>query len=347
MINYLANFDLKIIILDHNKNVVENIDLASVKFIGSDLDLEQSWRIDLLLTKILMHNLNYGFSRSKIQKMIIDGLILVNGKFVKTNLKINAHDIIEIILPIAKPSLILPQNIPFEIIYEDKYLAIINKPSGLTVHPGAGINDCTLANALMYRFAGNLSSSNLALRPGIIHRLDKDTSGIMIIAKSDECHGKFATLFKNRLIQKTYIALVEGIPKSESGRINLAIARNQINRKIMSVDVDGKEALTDFKILKHNNKYALLELKPKTGRTHQLRVHLSYLNLPIVGDCVYNNKVSGSSAFRRDHGINGQLLHALNIEFKHPFTNQDLSFNAKIPDFYNNAVKNLLGENVL
>ncbi len=299
-------------------------------------------RLDVFLAKILQDHPKFSFSRTKIQNLIKNGNIMVNHKYVNSNIKINANCEISIALPKTREYSVVKRNIQLEIIYEDNYLALINKPSGLTVHPGAGNDDNTLVNALLYQFGSSLSSYNLTDRPGIIHRLDKDTSGIMMIAKSDESHAKLANLFKARQIQKTYLALVEGYPQSKTGEINLSIARHKTKRKIMCVDSEGREAITFFKLLKHSNTFSLLELLPKTGRTHQLRVHLAYLNLPIAGDLVYNNKASGKAQFRCDYGLNGHLLHAFSLEFIHPYTLQKLKFEAPLPAYFKAAMKTLI-----
>jgi len=225
---------------------------------------------------------------------------------------------VDINVPEPEKSKLEAENIPLDIIYEDKDILVINKPRGLTVHPGAGNRSGTLVNALLHH-CRDLSGIGGVERPGIVHRLDKDTSGILLVAKNDKAHQVLSAQFKDRTIQKTYLAIVKGNPKKDEGTIAEPIGRHPVNRKKMAVSHKGREAVTHYKVLKRFKEYSLVELKPKTGRTHQLRVHLAHIGHSILGDPVYGKG-------------NAQLLHAYKIKFTHPRTEKELEFEAKLPD---------------
>jgi len=228
-------------------------------------------------------------SRTAIQRMIEESNILVNNNKVKTSYKVAIGDLITIEEEIPEDINLIPQDIPIDIIYEDDDIVIVNKEKGMVVHPGAGNKDGTLVNAVMARCKGTLSGIGGKIRPGIVHRIDKDTSGIVIIAKNDKAHIDISNQIKNREVKKTYLALVRGNLKENTAIINMPIRRSMKDRKKMAVDKKGKEAITEFKVLKRFDGYTYIEVNIKTGRTHQIRVHMAEIGYPIVGDSVYSN----------------------------------------------------------
>lgn len=282
----------------------------------------------------IVGNFQQNLSREAIQRMIKEGKILVNGKIAKPSYKTNLSDEITIEEEIPREVELKPQELPLDIIYEDKDIIIINKAKGMVVHPGNGNPDGTLANAIMARCKNDLSGIGGKLRPGIVHRIDKDTSGLVIIAKNDNAHINLSSQIQNRLVKKTYIALVRGIVKENEAKINMPIGRSTKDRKKMAVTKNGKEAISYFKVLKRYKGYSLLEVKIETGRTHQIRVHLSEIGYPIVGDAVYSN---GKNPF----GVEGQMLHAAKIEFKHPRTGEMVAFEAPLPEYFKEVLKKL------
>ncbi len=273
-------------------------------------------------------------SRTMAQKLVEEGNILVNGKSKKISYKVQKGDEIELTIPEAKEIGIKPENIDVEVIYEDKDIIIVNKPKGLVVHPANGNPDGTLVNAIMAICKGSLSGIGGEIRPGIVHRLDKDTSGLLIIAKNDQAHINMSKQIKDRQVKKIYIALVKGRTKEEEATINMPIGRSTKDRKKMAVRKDGKEAITHFKVLRRYNNYTLLEVKIDTGRTHQIRVHMAEIGHPVVGDMVYSN---GKNEF----GIQGQMLHAKSLEFRHPITGKQMHLEAELPDYFKEVLEKL------
>ena len=270
---------------------------------------------------------NKEISRSMVQKLLAEGNITVNGKIPKASYKVGLGDEIEIIIPEAKEIELKPQDIPLDIIYEDEDIIVINKEKGMVVHPANGNPDGTLVNAIMAKCKDSLSGIGGEIRPGIVHRLDKDTSGAIVVAKNDKAHINLSEQLKNHEVKKTYIALVRGIIKENEATINMPIARSKSDRKKMAVCKEGKSAITHFKVLgRFKNQYTLLEINIETGRTHQIRVHLSNIGYPIIGDEVYSNG-------KNEWGIKGQALHAWKIEFKHPRTGEQIHLKAKIPEY--------------
>ena len=277
-------------------------------------------------------------SRNTVQRLIEEEQIKVNGNKIKPSYKTNLNDIIDINIPKAKEIDLKPQNIPLEILYEDNDIIVVNKPKGMVVHPANGNPDGTLVNAIMAKCKDSLSGIGGEIRPGIVHRLDKDTSGAIIVAKNDKAHIKLSDDLKNHKIQKTYIALVRGIIKENEATINMPIGRSKQDRKKMAVDKNGKEAITHFKVLKrYNEKYTLLEINIETGRTHQIRVHLSHIGYPIIGDDTYSNG-------KNEWGITGQCLHAKSLKFKHPITGREMLIEAELPEYFQKILENLEGK---
>ena len=274
-------------------------------------------------------------SRSMVQKLIEQKNIKVNGKETKHSYKLKLNDEIETFVPEAKEINLKAQDIPLNVIYEDNDIIVINKPKGMVVHPANGNPDGTLVNAVMNKCKDSLSGIGGEIRPGIVHRLDKDTSGAIIVAKNDKAHIALSEQLKNHEIKKTYLALVRGIIKENEATINMPIARSKKDRKKMDVDKDGKEAITHFKVLeRYKNKYTLLQINLETGRTHQIRVHLSHIGYPIIGDEVYSNG-------KNEWNVSGQCLHAWRLEFKHPITGKKISLEAEIPEYLKNIIKEL------
>ena len=286
-------------------------------------------RLDKIVSK-----LEEKLSREAIQRMIKNGKILVNGKLQKPSYKTTVDDVITIEEELPQEIDLKPQEMPLDIIYEDNDILIINKEKGIVVHPGNGNIDGTLANAVMALCKGSLSGIGGKIRPGIVHRIDKDTSGLIIIAKNDNAHINLSKQIQNREVKKTYIALVRGNVKENEATINMPIGRSTKDRKKMAVTKTGKEAITHFKVLKRYLEYTLLEVNIETGRTHQIRVHLSQIGYPIVGDEVYSN---GKNPFN----VKGQMLHAAKLTFKHPTTNKEVTFEAPLPKYFIEVLERL------
>lgn len=271
------------------------------------------------------------FSRSHIKNLITKGLVLVDGKASKAGLALKKG--MQISIETKQPEKISTEaeNIDFEIVYEDQDLAVINKPQGLVVHPCSSTKSGTLVNGLLFKLS-DLSGINGELRPGIVHRLDKDTSGLLVIAKNDMAHVSLAEQIKNKTCHRNYLALLEGNLKDDSGRIETYIARDPKDRKKMSVQNSGRIAITDYKVLQRFEKTCLVEFSLQTGRTHQIRVHSKFLNHPIVGDKTYGKEVKS---------LAGQLLHAYKISFMHPRTHEQMTFEANLPDYFEEYLKKL------
>ena len=273
-------------------------------------------------------------TRTSAQRLIEDGNILVNGKNAKVSYKIQENDKISVEIPEPKQIELKAQNIPIEIIYEDSDIIVVNKPKGMVVHPANGNPDGTLVNAIMAICKDSLSGIGGEIRPGIVHRIDKDTSGLLIVAKNDNAHVKMSEQIKNHEVKKTYIALVRGVFKKNEATIDMPIGRSTSDRKKMAVNKNGKNAITHIKVLKRFDKYTLLQVNIETGRTHQIRVHLSHIGYPIVGDYTYSN---GKNEF----DVIGQCLHAQKLEFKHPITQKDMCLEAELPQYFKDILDKL------
>lgn len=276
-------------------------------------------------------------SRAMIQKLIEDNQILVNDKPQKASYKVQAGDEIIINIPEVKETDLKSQDIPLDVIYEDDDILVVNKPKGMVVHPAVGNPDGTLVNAVMAHCKGKLSGIGGELRPGIVHRLDKDTSGLIIVAKNDKAHIEMSNQIKNHEVKKIYITLVRGNVGEDEATIDMPIGRSAKDRKKMAVEKNGKEAVTHFKVLKRYGKYTLLEVKIDTGRTHQIRVHMAEIGHPVVGDMVYSNG-------KNDFGVEGQMLHAKSLDFKHPITGKQMHLEAELPEYFKNIIQQLDNE---
>ena len=290
---------------------------------------EQGKRLDTYVA-----NQKNELTRTAVQRLVEQEKILVNGKKQKVAYKVIEGDIVTVEESEAKPIELKAQEIPLDIIYEDKDIIVVNKPKGMVVHPANGNPDGTLVNAIMAICKDSLSGIGGEIRPGIVHRLDKDTSGLLIVAKNDKAHVNMSEQIKNHEVKKTYIALVRGLVKENEATIDMPIGRSRSDRKKMAVDKNGRNAITHIKVLKRYDKYTLLEINIETGRTHQIRVHLSHIGYPIIGDYTYSN---GKNEF----GVVGQCLHAKCLEFKHPVTGKEMKLEAPLPDYFENILKNL------
>lgn len=286
---------------------------------------ENNVRIDQYLSNTLE------LSRSKIQKLIKNDRILLNGKATNSSALVHIDDEIIVNDDLTFSATIEKEDIPLDIVYEDEYLLIINKASGMVVHPAPGHYSNTLVNALLGKFS--LSNKD-DIRPGIVHRIDKDTSGLLIVAKNDEVHDKLSVMIKNKEVERKYIALVDGVIKHETGTIDAPIGRDSKNRqKMMVTDINAKEAITHFKVLKRYDNHTLIECKLETGRTHQIRVHMNYIGYPIVNDPVYGKRKNTTSF--------GQLLHSYSIKFIHPITNQELFYEIDLPEEFKQMLESI------
>ena len=271
-------------------------------------------------------------SRSNIQKLIKDGLVMVNSKATKANYILRAADIVYMRLPQAEPVDIVPENIPLDIVYQDEYLAVINKPAGMVVHPAVGNYNGTLVNALLYH-CRDLSGINGEIRPGIVHRLDKDTSGVMVVAKNDFAHLSLAKQIEQKSAQRIYIALVFGNIKQDTGEIIANIGRDPKNRQRMAVTLqNSRHAHTSYRVLERFGEYTLIACKLHTGRTHQIRVHMTHIGYPLVGDEKYTSRGN-------KFGVKTQLLHSASLTFVHPATENKLQFVAALPDYLKKVLR--------
>ena len=282
-------------------------------------------------------SLDLDLSRSMAQKLIENGSVLVNEKIPKTSYKTKLRDKIKINIEEPKETSLVAQEIPLDIIYEDNDILVVNKPKGMVVHPGNGNPDGTLVNAVLNHCKDSLSGIGGEIRPGIVHRLDKDTSGLIIIAKNDKAHINLSEQIKERKVNKIYTALVRGVIPEDEATINMPIGRSKTDRKKMAVRKDGKEAITHITVIKRYKNYTLLKVKIYTGRTHQIRVHLAEIGYPVVGDEVYSN---GKNEF----GVHGQMLHSTSLEFVHPIAGEKLHFEAPLPKYFKEILDKLNNE---
>lgn len=288
-------------------------------------NLEKNERID----KYLSSKLDDSFSRAKIQKLIDEELILVNDKVIKSSYKVSNGDVI-LITDKEEDMSVKPEKMDIDIVYEDDDVMVINKKSGVVVHPAPGNYSGTLVNGLMY-LSKDLSNVNGEFRPGIVHRIDKDTSGLLIVAKNDKAHRILAEELKEKKIKRKYIALVSGVINHDIGEIDAPIGRDPSDRKKMCVtSTNSKDAITHFRVLERYKNASLIECELETGRTHQIRVHMKYINHPVINDPVYG---------KNNHGEFGQLLHAKEITFTHPTTKEVMTFSCEVPEEFNKILE--------
>lgn len=287
---------------------------------------EEKGRIDKVLTDI------FDLSRAKIQKWIKEERVFVNNTAIKSNYKVKAGDDIRIEIPAEKTLDLVPQDIPLDIIYEDEDVVVVNKPQGMVVHPSPGHPDGTLVNALLYHIK-DLSTINDVIRPGIVHRIDKDTSGLLMVAKNDDAHEALANQLSEKTSHREYIAIVHGDISHEKGTIEAPIGRDPKDRKKQAVVANGKQAVTHFKVLERFGNYTLVSCQLETGRTHQIRVHMSYIGHAVAGDPLY--------APRKTLKGNGQFLHAKTLGFEHPTTKEWMQFEIEAPEIFQQTLEQL------
>lgn len=288
---------------------------------------QEKGRIDKVLSELLKDH-----SRSQVQQWLKDKNVTVNGEVTRSNYKVKEHDAIQITIPEPEVLDVLPENIPLDIVYEDDDVLVVNKPQGMVVHPSAGHPSGTLVNALLYHIK-DLSSINGVIRPGIVHRIDKDTSGLLMVAKNDKAHIALAEQLKDKTSLRKYIALVHGEISHDKGEINAPIGRSKNDRKMQAVIEGGKPAVTHFEVLERFNDFTLVQLQLETGRTHQIRVHMKYIGFPVAGDPLYGP--------RKTIKGNGQFLHAEMLGFKHPTTGQMMTFEAPLPELFEKTLDDL------
>jgi 23S rRNA pseudouridine1911/1915/1917 synthase len=295
-----------------------------------DENLENT-RLDLFLSQQMEDK-----SRSYIQGLIEKSHVKVNGIAKKSNYKLKLKDKVHIVVPDPVGLNIESEDIPLDIVYEDSDVIVVNKPQGMVVHPASGIYTGTLVNALL-KHCKDLSGINGVTRPGIVHRIDKDTSGVLVVAKNDRAHNKLAEQFKDHSMTRSYVALVEGILKKDEGTVDAALGRHPVERIKISVLKDGKRAVTHYKVLEKFKNNTLVECVLETGRTHQIRVHMAHIGHPLVGDPVYGYK-------KQKFNLNGQMLHAQKLGFIHPSTNEYIQFESDLPDYFKKIINILKNE---
>lgn len=287
-------------------------------------------RIDKCLSEIMDD-----CSRAYIQKLIDDGNITCDGKVLKSNYKLRKGDVINVIIPEPIELEILPENIPLDIIYEDNDILIVNKPKGMVVHPAPGHSSGTLVNAIMYHCKDSLSTINGVLRPGIVHRIDMDTTGLLMVCKNDVAHRVMSDKFKVHDITRVYTAICYNHFSETEGTVDKPIARHKVDRKKMAIDPNGRRAVTHYKVLEElSNNFSLIECRLETGRTHQIRVHMASINHPLLGDEVYGPK---NKPFKTE----GQVLHAGVLGFEHPITGEYMEFKAELPEYFGKILERL------
>jgi 23S rRNA pseudouridine1911/1915/1917 synthase len=275
------------------------------------------------------------YSRTYVKKLIDEGRVLVNGKAVKSNYKLKENETIDVNVPDPELLDVKAESIDLNVVYEDDQLIVINKPKGMVVHPAAGNFSGTLVNALMDYCGDSLSDINGVIRPGIVHRIDKDTSGLLVVAKDNTAHEKLSAMLKDHDITRVYIAVVEGIIREDSGKIDAPVGRHPVDRKKMAVNIKvGRRAVTYFKVLERFHDATYVELRLETGRTHQIRVHMSYIGFPILGDEVYGRK-------KQKFELHGQVLHARTLGFVHPVKNEYMEFDTGVPEYFSRLLEEL------
>ena len=287
-------------------------------------------RLDLVLGQQLP-----GLSRSAAQKLMDNGLVTCGGRAVKKNTRVSAGDLISVSLPEPEPAEARPENIPLDVVWEDGDIIVVNKPRGMVVHPAPGHTDGTLVNALLYHCGAELSGIGGVIRPGIVHRIDKDTSGLLVAAKNDAAHASLSAQLADRSLSRVYRAVVCGRLRDDEGTVDAPIGRHPTDRKRMTVtEKNGRPAVTRYRVLARYSGYTYVECRLETGRTHQIRVHMAHIGHPLLGDTVYGRK-------KPEKGLDGQCLHAAELKLIHPSTGQPMSFSAPLPDWFSDALARL------
>ncbi|MBR3844923.1 MAG: RluA family pseudouridine synthase [Clostridia bacterium] len=288
------------------------------------IEKEPVLRIDSALVELLP-----GFTRSAIARLIASGYVLVNDKPVSKSYKVSVGERVTVHVPEPEPDCAVPENIPLDIVYEDDDLLVVNKPKGMVVHPAPGNYTGTLVNALLYHCGNSLSGIGGVIRPGIVHRIDKDTSGLLMVAKNDKAHVFLADQIKNHTFSREYATVVYGRVKNATGTVNAPIGRHPVDRKKQAVtEKNSKHAVTHYQVMEYFRGYTRLQCKLETGRTHQIRVHMAYMGHPVCGDLVYGGRLAEKS------GLNGQCLHAQKLGFIHPSTGEYMVFEAPLPSYF-------------
>lgn len=304
--------------------------METYEFIIDTASADIGTRLDKYLTEQIPDQ-----SRSYIQKLLDDNFITVNGRSAKSNYKLRAGDMIAVEIPEAEELDIEPEDIPLDIVYEDDDIIVVNKPKGMVVHPAPGHTSGTLVNALMYHCKDSLSSINGVLRPGIVHRIDMDTTGLLVACKSDQAHRVLSDKFKVHDIHRVYTAIVYNQFATDEGTIDKPIARHKNDRKKMAIDPNGRHAVTHYRVIEHlKQNFSLVECELETGRTHQIRVHMASINHPLLGDEVYGPK-------QKPFATQGQVLHAGVLGFDHPITGEYMEWHAELPDYFQEILKRL------
>lgn len=303
---------------------------------GTDSTADGKPRLDHFVSMSLSE-----LSRAQAQKLIEAERVLVNGDPAKASQRLKGGESIIIRIPPPEPLDLAPEAIPLDVVFEDDFLIVINKPAGMVTHPGAGTRSGTLVNALLHHCRGTLSGISGVERPGIVHRLDKDTSGLLVVAKEDFTHRDLARQLSERTMKRVYTAIVDAVVKPDCGTVDKPIGRHPVRRKEMAIVENGRPAKTHFKVIERYRNFTLIELQLQTGRTHQIRVHMAHLNYPVVGDLVYNRKSSGTEKARAKLGLQGHALHAAKISFVHPKTGSQLEFLASLPEDYQKLLDRL------
>ena len=287
-------------------------------------------RLDLVLGQALS-----GLSRSAAQKLMENGLVTCGGRAVKKNARAQAGDLVSVTLPDPEPAEARPENIPLDVVFEDDDIIVINKPRGMVVHPAPGHADGTLVNALLYHCGSGLSGIGGVIRPGIVHRIDKDTSGLLVAAKNDAAHAALSSQLADHSLSRVYRAVVCGRLRDDEGTIDAPIGRHPTDRKRTTVtEKNSRPAVTHYQVLARYNGYTYVECRLETGRTHQIRVHMAHIGHPLLGDTVYGRK-------KPEKGLVGQCLHAIRLELIHPATGQPMTFDAPLPPWFNETLSRL------
>jgi len=316
-------------------DIEDSLEIVSDERMELPKDIVVGQRIDMFLAE------REEITRSASQKLLENGFVFINGKPAVKNYKLRGGETLEYFIPDPVSMNAEPQNIPIDIVYEDRSVIVVNKPKGMVVHPAPGNPDGTLVNALLYHCGGSLSGINGVIRPGIVHRIDRDTSGLLIVAKNDDAHVKLAEQIADHSFDRTYQTVVIGNIKDESGKIDMPIGRHPVDRKKMAVVPDGRNAVTHYSVIERFGDFTHLELKLETGRTHQIRVHMSKTGHPVLCDPVYCHGNSNKFENSVKNIVMGQCLHAKTIGFIHPDTGEHMLFDSELPDYFKTVIEKL------